>query len=161
MSLQFLSLLGRSLCGLGAALVLTQTALADEHRGARVPLDPVYQQECSACHVAYPPGMLPAASWQRIINNLQHHYGTNASLDPAMVKQLSVWLEANAGTYKRVSEAPPQDRITRSAWFIRKHDEVAASVWARPSIRSASNCVACHTQANQGVFNEHDVRIPR
>ena len=161
MSFQLRPFIRHGLCGLGAVLCVTQAALADDHRGARVPLLPAYQQECSACHVAYPPGMLPAASWRRIMNDLSHHYGTDASLDPATVKQISVWLDTYAGTYKRVREEPPQDRITRSAWFIRKHDEVPASVWTRPSVRSASNCAACHTQANQGAFNEHDIRIPR
>lgn len=152
-----------ALCGLLGAIASMQAAIADDHgeRTARVPLLPRYQEECAACHVAYPPGMLPAASWQRIMNNLPQHYGTDASLDAATVKELASWLGANAGTYKRVAEAPPQDRITRSAWFIRKHDEVSAAVWKRPSVKSAANCIACHTQANQGVFNEHDVRIPR
>jgi hypothetical protein len=46
--------------------------------------------------------------------------------------------------------APPEDRITRSAWFIRKHDEVPAAAWQRPAIRSAANCGACHPKADQG-----------
>lgn len=161
----------RALGALLAALCLAPVAnlaLADddEHgerssRAARVPLLPKYQQECGACHVPYPPGMLPAASWQRLMNNLPRHFGTDASLDAETTKQLSAWLDANAGTYKRVREQPPEDRITRSAWFQRKHDEVSASTWKRPAIKSAANCAACHPRAEQGVFNEHDVRIPR
>lgn len=122
---------------------------------------PIYKQECAACHMAYPPGMLPAASWQRIMSGLERHYGTDASLEPAQVKQISVWLKSNAGTYKRVNEEPPEDRITRSAWFARKHREVEAAVWKRGSIKSAAQCAACHTQAEQGNFDEHQVRIPR
>lgn len=121
----------------------------------------IYKQECAACHMAYPPGMLPAASWQRIMNGLERHYGTDASLEPSQVKQIAAWLHSNAGTYKRVKEEPPQDRITLSAWFVRKHREVEASVWQRASIKSAAQCVACHTQAGQGNFDEHQVRIPR
>lgn len=152
----------RALLALGGALFLAQAVHADDDkRRARVPLLPQYQAECSACHVAYPPGMLPAASWQRLMNNLPRHFGTDASLDPATLKQLSIWLEANAGTYKRVREEPPQDRITRSAWFTRKHDEVSAATWKLPAVKSASNCAACHTRADKGEFNEHDVRIPR
>jgi len=97
----------------------------------------------------------------RLMGDLPHHYGTDASLDPATVKALGSWLQANAGTYKRVREEPPQDRITRSAWFIRKHDEVSAATWKRASIKSAANCAACHTRADQGDFNEDNVRIPR
>ena len=121
---------------------------------------PIYKQECAACHMAYPPGMLPAASWQRIMSGLERHYGTEASLETAQVKQISVWLKSNAGTYKRVHEEPPEDRITRSAWFARKHREVEAAVWKRASIKSAAQCAACHTQAEQGNFDEHQVRIP-
>lgn len=149
------------LFGLGAVLCLGGTAMADDHRAAKVPLLPTYQQECSGCHVAFPPGMLPAASWNRLMNNLPRHYGTDASLDAATVKQLDTWLTANAGTYKRVREVPPDDRITRSSWFVRKHDEVSASTWKLPAVKNAANCSACHTQADQGTFNEHDVRIPR
>ena len=71
-------------CGLIASLSVAGAALADgDRRAPRTPLLPKYQQECAACHVAYPPGMLPAASWQRVMGNLSHHYGTDASLDPA------------------------------------------------------------------------------
>lgn len=126
---------------------------------AQVPT--VYKQECSACHMAYPPGMLPAASWQRIMTGLDQHYGTDAALEPAQVKQIASWLQAQAGTYKRVKEEPVDDRITRSAWFVRKHREIEASVWKRASIKGAAQCAACHTQAEQGNFDEKGVRIPR
>ncbi|MBT9504377.1 MAG: diheme cytochrome c [Burkholderiaceae bacterium] len=145
-----------------AVLALASSAWADgEGRTARVPLNPKYQQECAACHLAYPPGMLPAASWQRLMTQLPQHFGSDASLDPATLKELSAWLGANAGSYRRVREEPPQDRITRSAWFVRKHDEVAAATWKLPAVKSAANCAACHTRADQGDFNERYVRIPR
>jgi hypothetical protein len=122
---------------------------------------PKYAQECSACHVAYPVGMLPAASWQRIMGSLGKHYGTDASLDDASAREIGAWLKANAGTYRRASEAPPQDRISLSTWFVRTHDEVAAATWKRASIGSAANCSACHTTAAEGNYSEHKVRIPK
>ncbi|TFW28158.1 cytochrome C [Massilia arenosa] len=129
--------------------------------GVRVPSNPLYQQECAACHVAYPPGALPAASWRRLMQNLPNHFGTDASLDPAAVRQLSAWLDQYAATGRRAQQAPPDDRITRSAWFQRKHDEIAPRTWQLPKVKSPANCAACHTQAPQGVFDEHDVHIPR
>lgn len=155
-----------ALAVLVAVLGFAQPALADsDDRAARAPSAPpplpAYKQECAACHVAYPPGMLPASSWQRLMSNLGRHYGIDASLDPATVKELSAWLTANAGTYQRVAEAPPEDRITRSAWFIRKHDEVPATAWKLAAVKSAANCNACHARANQGDFSERNVRIPR
>lgn len=144
-----------------AALVGSQAWAGDGDRAIRTPLLPKYREECAACHLAYPPGMLPAASWQRVMANLPRHYGTDASLDPATVSALANWLTANAATSGRTSEPPPEDRITRSAWFVRKHHEVAPATWKLPGVRNAANCAACHTQADQGNFDEHDVRIPR
>lgn len=143
------------------SLALTASVTASERETAnmRAPNLPKYQQECSACHIAYPPSMLPATSWARVMASLDKHYGTNASLDAVSVAELSRWLQAQAGKSERKSENPPQDRITKSAWFVREHDEVSSAVWKR--IGSASNCVACHSGAASGNFGEHDVRIPK
>lgn len=158
-----------NLKNMALALLLAAGAMtvaqADDHgrKGPSVPPLPKYLQECAACHIAYPAGMLPAASWQRLMGSLNKHYGTDASLDAASQREISDWLKTNAGTYKRVSEAPPQDRITQSAWFLRKHrdGEVPAGVWKRASVGSAAHCAACHTKAAQGNFSERDIRIPK
>jgi hypothetical protein len=145
-----------------ASLCVGQAAIAEGgSRMTSVPLLTKYKTECAACHLAYPPGLLSADTWQRVLTNLPRHYGTDASLDGATVKELSTWLSANGATDRRIREAPPEDRITRSAWFIRQHDEVPAATWQRPAIKSASNCAACHTGAEQGDFNERNVRVPR
>ena len=150
----------RALSSLLAAFCAT--AYAESGSARTAPL-PSYKQECAACHIAYPAGMLPAASWQHVMGSLNQHYGTDASLDEASVREITGWLQANAGTYKRVNEEPPQNRITKSAWFLRKHNdgEIAPAVWKRASVGSASNCAACHTHAAQGNFSERDIKIPK
>lgn len=147
-------------------LVLASTGLhaEEEEEGGhsrRVPALPKYQQECSACHVAYPAFGLPAASWARLMNHLPQHFGTDASLDPATTREISQWLQANAATGHRAQDTPPEDRITRSRWFVREHHEISSATWQRAAIGKPSNCAACHTGAPQGRFSEHDVRIPR
>ena len=136
-------------------------ALADEHGGRRAPTLPAYEQECSGCHLAFPPGLLPAASWQHLMANLPRHYGTDASLDTALTQQIGNYLQAHAGSGKRASSPPPEDRITLGRWFQRKHHEVATATWSRPAVRMASNCAACHPGAADGNYDEHEVRIPR
>jgi hypothetical protein len=130
-----------------------------------------WQQECASCHIAYSPAFLPKASWRRLMSGLDRHFGENASLDPATQADILRFLEANAadtGTSRMGSrvmqrmgsqEAPL--RITETRWFVRKHDEVPRDTWSRKSVGSAANCVACHRQAEQGRFNEHDIRIPK
>lgn len=142
---------------LATGLCASAYGLADS---VRVPVLPKYQQECASCHVAYAPGLLPAQSWKRLLQNLPNHFGTDASLDPASVEEILGWLQQHAGTGKR-GTVPPEDRITRSAWFQREHYEISPRTWQLPKVKSASNCAACHVHATQGVFNEHDVRIPR
>jgi nitrate/TMAO reductase-like tetraheme cytochrome c subunit len=120
-----------------------------------------YRNECSACHMAYPPGFLPAASWKHTMGTLDRHYGSDASLDAATVQHIGQWLQAQAGTYKRVGQVTADHRITSSAWFERKHREVPAATWLRTSVRSKAHCAACHTRAEQGHFDEDAVRIPK
>jgi Dihaem cytochrome c len=150
-----LPLLASALIGAAAP-----AARADGGRLMPAAVPQAYTQECASCHTAYPPGLLPAVSWRRVMGGLGRHYGTDASLDPATVQQLSSWLAANAGTGRRGSEEPPQDRITRSAWFVREHRKVDAAVWAHASVKSAANCAACHTGADRGSYEEHQLQFP-
>ena len=136
-------------------------ALAHADSAQRVPVLQQYQQECAACHMAYPPGMLPGASWKRVMGSLDKHYGVDASLDAAGVHEISGWLQTYASTRKRASEEPPQDRITRSQWFVRKHREVDPHVWKQPAVKSAANCTACHTAGDKGSFRESEIQFPK
>lgn len=150
----------RALLATACGLFTLGAALADSARTMPRTIPPAHQQECASCHVAYPPGMLPARSWQRLMNGLEHHFGTDASIDAATVTQLSTWLQAHAAEGKHAVAEPPQDRITRSAWFERKHDAIEPAVWQLPSVKSAANCAACHVGAEQGRFDDDDLRMP-
>ena len=130
-----------------------------------------WQQECSSCHIAYAPGFLPRASWRRLMGSLDRHFGDNASIDPATQADILKFLEANAadsGTSqigRRVmqgmgaKDAPL--RLTETRWFMHKHDEVSRATWTRKSVGSAANCAACHRKAEQGLFDDDSVRIPK
>lgn len=120
-----------------------------------------FQQECSSCHIAYAPGLLPGESWRKVMAGLNKHFGTDASLTDLETKEITAFLVSNASNRWSAPTAPL--RITETAWFKRKHDghEVSSDVWKRPSVKSAANCAACHPQADRGDFNEHNIRIPR
>lgn len=150
-----LSLAGAALLGLGA------TGNVWAERSYAVAPNARHQQECGSCHVAYPPGLLPTASWQQLMGNLDKHFGTDASLDDASAKEITNWLKANAGSGRKGGEEAVQGRISKTNWFVRQHDEVSGNVWKRASVGSPSNCSACHADAAKGNFNEHQVRIPK
>jgi hypothetical protein len=142
------------------AALAVDTARADSRPMMPRDAPPAYAAECGACHTAYAPGLLPAASWRRIMAGLERHYGSDASLEAADRERIAAWLQAHAGTGRRAAEAPPEDRITQSAWFRREHRRIDAAVWAHPAVGSAAQCAACHRGAAQGDFEEDDVRAP-
>ena len=122
--------------------------------------NPAWQEECGGCHLAYPPGLLPARSWRRITTGLERHFGSDASLDAATLQLIDRWLQAHGGSGKRGTEEPPEDRITRAAWFVREHRKIDAAAWKLASVRSAAHCAACHGAADRGRFDEGSLRLP-
>jgi hypothetical protein len=147
-----------------AALALVALLLAGASHADAVAVPgnapPAYAQECGACHTAYPPGLLPAASWTRIMGSLEKHFGTNAALDDKAAAELSRYLQSNAGTYKRAA-ATPDARITSAHWFQRKHRKVAPATWKLASLGTPANCAACHSGAAQGDFSERNLTVPK
>jgi len=119
-----------------------------------------YEAECASCHMAYPPGLLGQKNWQSMMSSLDKHFGTDASLDAKTQTEITQWLIKNAATRQKYAAFTPENRITKTAWFIRKHDEVNADVWKRAGIKSPANCSACHADAVKGDFEEDRVRIP-
>jgi mono/diheme cytochrome c family protein len=119
-----------------------------------------YEAECASCHMAYPPGLLGQKNWQSTMAGLDKHFGTDASLDAKTQSEITQWLIKNAATRAKYAAFAPENRITKTAWFIRKHDEVGVDVWKRAGIKSPANCAACHADAAKGDFEEDRVRIP-
>lgn len=119
-----------------------------------------YEAGCASCHMAYPPALLSQQSWKNVMSSLSKHFGTDASVDPKIQAELTHWLVKNATTRQKYSETAPENRITKTSWFIRKHDEVRSEVWKRASIKSPSNCGACHIDAANGIFSEKNIKIP-
>lgn len=120
-----------------------------------------WKNECGACHVAYPPRFLPAESWRAIMSGLDRHFGSNASLDAASIREITDFLEKNASKKQRERSDKPLLRITETRWFKSEHGEVKASVWKNPRVKSPANCNACHTLAERGNFGEHSLKIPQ
>jgi hypothetical protein len=119
-----------------------------------------YEAECASCHMAYVPGLLGSKNWQSIMGSLDKHFGTDASLDTKANTEITQWLVNNAASRPKYSALAPDNRISNNVWFVREHHEIKAEVWKRASVKSASNCAACHTDAAKGIFNEDNIRIP-
>lgn len=123
-------------------------------------LNATWAKECSACHIAYAPGLLPAESWRKLMSGLDKHFDTDASLTAQENQDVTAFLVANASNRWTGTGAPL--RITETQWFKSKHStkEVPPAVWKRASVKSAANCQACHTGADKADFNERSIKIP-
>jgi len=130
-----------------------------------------YKQECGSCHFPYQPGLLPSRSWHALLANLDDHFGENAELSAAVLKELGDYLDKNAaehasekraiGINRSLSAQETPLRLTTTTYFKRKHHEITAKmVQDNPQVKSFSHCETCHTQAAQGSYNEHEVTIP-
>ena len=133
--------------------------------------NPVYKDECGSCHMAYPPGLLPARSWDKVMLELESHFGDNAEVDEETHQSITKFLLTNSADksdYRRskkfsrsinVNAVPV--RISETPYFKHEHDEIPDRfVTTNAKVNSFGQCDACHAKAEQGAFNEYDVRIP-
>jgi hypothetical protein len=130
-----------------------------------------YASECGGCHFAYQPGWLPARSWAKIMATLDDHFGENAELSPAKQAEIGAYLAANAADVApsrlshrimrslRAGDVPL--RISGISYIRREHRGIPDRMIAgNAKVGSRSNCLACHTQAKAGYFDEDGVSIP-
>ncbi|GMR20141.1 MAG: diheme cytochrome c [Gammaproteobacteria bacterium] len=133
--------------------------------------NPVYKDECGDCHMAYPPGLLPAKSWKIIMSGLEDHFGDNAELDTMTHKAITDFLMSNSAdksNYRRSRRfASLNDqgdipiRISQTPYFKHEHDEIPVRVvTGNKEVNSFSYCNACHRKAEQASFRERDIFIP-
>ena len=117
--------------------------------------------ECTACHMAFPASMLPARSWQAIMDGLSDHFGEDARLQEQTRSEITAYLTGNAAPEnsriaKSVAKSEqPVLRISDMPWWIRAHDgEVSPKAFENPKVGSKANCAACHSGAEKGYFED-------
>lgn len=150
-----------SLIGALMLFGFTNTAYSDERYQ---PInDPVVKQECGDCHMPFQPQMLPQRSWGKIMDDLSNHFGEDASLDGETTQHIRQYLVKNAadsdwwsGKFMRgIDDKQTPIRITETPYWVREHnEEVRPSAWSDPKIKSKANCIACHTHANKGYYDD-------
>lgn len=160
-----------------SGLTVGSTAFADERgereeKGGKYAMveNAVYKKECSDCHFLYLPGLLPARSWEKVMNEADKHFGEKLSLDEKTKSEILSFLTANSAEKTKTEWASKIIRsvgsgtpasITEIPYISKEHRKIKADVFKRASIGSRSNCGACHPQAAQGDFEEDAVSIPK
>jgi cytochrome c553 len=134
------------------------------------PSNDLYLTTCGPCHMAYPPGLLNAASWSALIQGNDDHFGELLALENTDAQELENYLKENAAENTRgeLARDISKDlgdrvvlRITDIPEIREEHRKIKGEVLSRQSIGSLSNCIACHTRADSGIFDDDSVSIPR
>jgi hypothetical protein len=106
----------------------------------------IYLENCSSCHIAIPPAVLPSETWRQILQDPQRHYGTQL---PALIKPKILLMWQYLQTYSRPvygDEAVPY-RLQNSRYFKALHPKVDLPENVRPQ-----TCITCHPNASQFDF---------
>jgi len=104
----------------------------------------LYLENCSKCHIAIPPEVLPTQTWKNLLEDSQH-YG--AILKPLVdPPRILVWRYLSNFSRPVFKEEPIPYRVKKSRYFRALHPKVE-------SLRSIkiNSCVSCHPSA--GDFN--------
>ncbi|OEJ65712.1 hypothetical protein BEN30_13680 [Magnetovibrio blakemorei] len=118
-------------------------------RASMVVTDALVKKECSDCHMAYPPALLPSNTWRTIMENLPNHFGEDASLNDATRTRIETYLVQNS---PRGGAANPL-RISEQRWFKGEH-RGDINRWSRGNANSWAKCEACHQGAERGWFDD-------
>ena len=129
-----------------------------------------YKEVCGACHFAYQPGLLPSGSWTKLLSGLKDHFGESVDIDASSKGPIEKYLFENAAEKSqwkrsrkivRCLKGETPLRITEVPYIRRKHRDIPPDVFTRKAVGSLSNCSACHKTADQGIYDDDDVIIPK
>ena len=150
-----------------ALLAMLFTILASAGSAQAIQLSPIQnptvQKECSACHIAYPPQMLPQRSWKAILGDLSNHFGEDASLPKKETAEIAHYLMGMAADsptdregrvfLRGLPSSQTPLKITDLPIWRLIHGDPNQRVFKRKDITSAANCGACHYGADRGRFS--------
>jgi hypothetical protein len=136
--------------------------------------------ECTDCHLAYQPQMLPRRSWRKLMDGLDDHFGEELSLDRETRDEVLGYLVDNAADSGKTSKTSKKSkkkrgrsfmkglgredapiRITETPRWKKKHGELPDRVWADSRVEFKGQCETCHTEAERGRYDDdHGLRVP-
>lgn len=160
------------ICGL-SLLGATMVAQADGRKNATASSTTappsMYEKACGSCHMAYPPMLLPAASWSKIVPTSGEHFGDKLDLTADQLREVQSYLTTNAADRvsaklgRKITESlggASPELISEVPYIVRKHRKVPPATFARTSVGGLGNCMSCHPGAVRGDFNDDAVKIP-
>ena len=123
----------------------------------------VHIVNCGSCHLPYSPALLPMQSWQRIMDNLEDHFGETVDLSEENKIHILDYMEKYAltegqpGVMGQLAADLPADpplRITQLPAFLNLHSNAEELLGVDGQDRSLSTCESCHRAAASHIFDK-------
>ena len=125
-----------------------------------------YNDVCGSCHFPYQPGLLPGISWEKIMNNLNDHFGQTIKMTDPRTRTLRQYLLDNSAGHvndeissqilQSLNYNPIPVRITQTPFFVDKHNQLKSKV----KQKDMGQCDSCHQDAQQGLYKKQITNIP-
>jgi cytochrome b len=135
-------------------------------RAALTP-DPLWQQECGTCHLAFHPSLLPERSWTAMLADQHDHFGEDLGLSDSTRTALAAYAAMHSAehaespvAWKINAQIGPGEsplRITETRYWRRRHRSLPDNLWTDTR---RSDCAACHRDAQGAGFTPGAIAIP-
>lgn len=105
----------------------------------------LYLENCSSCHIALPPAVLPTQTWKNILQDSEH-YGVQLKpfVDPP---RLLVWRYLSTFSRPQQKDEQTPYRVNNSRYFKALHPRVKL-----PRPVGVNSCASCHLGADEYNF---------
>lgn len=127
----------------------------------------VHIDNCNGCHLPYSPGLLPLSSWQKIMSNLNDHFGVSVQVSSANNTHILSYFEKYAlaqgqdtvmGQLAEDLPTPAPIRITELPRFKALHNH-ASELLGYDEPEPLHTCEGCHRAAASHIFDKALLQI--
>lgn len=127
----------------------------------------LFVNECGSCHTLYPPHALPKHSWISMMNDLENHFGDDASLEEKEHQNILNFLVQNSAetstqemSFKISQSIGNNDiiAITHTNFWKHEHKSIPKEVFKHTQVKSKANCKACHSDIEKGLIEDDKIK---
>jgi hypothetical protein len=113
-----------------------------------------------------PPYLLPEKSWKVLMNNLENHFGDDASIDKEENQTILTFLLKNSAekstmeaAVKLLASIKNKDIIAISDTLFWKntHNEIPKETFKHKKIKTKANCKVCHSDIEKGLIEDENI----
>ncbi len=131
---------------------------------------PILATECGDCHIVFPAYLLPAKSWEIIMDTPEDHFGDELDLEEEDAKVIRNYLVKHSGEnstreaavklLKSIKNKKDVISIVSAPYWKKTHENIPSKVFKLKEVDSKYSCDSCHPDILYGNINDDCITIP-